>query len=463
MRAGPARRAPEELKTLVARIASLERAGRFAESLPLLERALAADRGNPVLHAKIGSALKATGRLEDAERRYRCALAIQPRFALGWSNLGNILKERGKLDESEAAYRRAIRLQPDFAEAYNNLGAALLQLGRPEDALDSFDRAIELAPGFAMAHRNRAKAALLLGRFERGWEDYLWRDGVDRAVTPRPSAPLAPHQSGRRICIHREQGLGDELFFLRFARPLKARGAWLAYRADPRLAPLLATAPFLDAILGPAESPGPVDSTVAVPDLPYLVAVGPEEAPPLPLVPDAARVARLRRRLAELGPPPYLGVTWRAGTEGGANLHKAVDLEPLARALASAAGTVVVAQRLPVAGDVESFARTLGRPAHDLSPLNDDLEDMLALMSLVDDYVAVSNTNVHLRAGVGKTCRILVPQPPEFRWTLAGEGSPWFPGFAVYRQSLSGDWGEPLGALAQDLLKRWSSGDASPA
>ncbi|MGH6954304.1 MAG: hypothetical protein ACREGL_08990, partial [Alphaproteobacteria bacterium] len=215
-------------------------------------------------------------------------------------------------------------------------------------------------------------------------------------------------------------------------------------------------------ILGPTENRGPLDSTVAVPDLPYLVAVGPEEAPPLPLVPDATRVARLRRRLAELGPPPYLGVTWRAGTEGDTRLHKSVDLELLARALAPAAGTVVVAQRRPAAGEVGSFARTLGRPAHDLSPLNDDLEDMLALMSLLDDYVAVSNTNAHLRAGVGKTCRIVVPQPPEFRWMLAGEGSPWFPGFAVYRQSLSGDWAEPLMTLARDLLKQCSSGDASP-
>ena len=36
---------------------------------------------------------------------------------------------------------------------------------------------------------------------------------------------------------------------------------------------------------------------------------------------------------------------------------------------------------------------------------------MLALLSLIDEYVGVSNTNMHLRAGVGKTAKVLVPAP----------------------------------------------------
>ena len=72
---------------------------------------------------------------------------------------------------------------------------------------------------------------------------------------------------------------------------------------------------------------------------------------------------------------------------------------------------------------------------------------MLALLSLMDEYVTVSNTNVHLRAGTGRT----VPNPPEYRWMAEGTESPWFPGCGVYRQKVDGAWDEALAAPARAL------------
>ena len=62
---------------------------------------------------------------------------------------------------------------------------------------------------------------------------------------------------------------------------------------------------------------------------------------------------------------------------------------------------MLVLQRQPNPGEIELFSeRSAGRQT--TSALNGDLEAMLALLSLLDDYVGVSNTNMHLRAGVGK-------------------------------------------------------------
>ena len=68
----------------------------------------------------------------------------------------------------------------------------------------------------------------------------------------------------------------------------------------------------------------------------------------------------------------------------------------------------------------------------------------------LDDYVAVSNTNIRLRADLGRTARVLVPNPPEWRWMRSGDASPWFPG-SVYRQPASRDWTAPLRRLREDL------------
>jgi hypothetical protein len=132
-------------------------------------------------------------------------------------------------------------------------------------------------------------------------------------------------------------------------------------------------------------------------------------------------------------------------------LQKEIDLVALAAALRGCRGTVLILQRLPREGDVAGFRQALGRVAHDLSSLNDELVDMAALLFLMDEYVAVSNTNVHIRAAVGKAARVLVPFPPEFRWMHVGDHSPWFPSSSVYRQSENRGWQRALDALVGDL------------
>jgi len=111
-------------------------------------------------------------------------------------------------------------------------------------------------------------------------------------------------------------------------------------------------------------------------------------------------------------------------------------------------------QREPTAEELAEFERGARRAVHDLSDLNEDLEGMLALLSLLDDYVGVSNTNMHLRAGVGRPARVLVPQPPEWRWLNVGRESFWFPGFTVYRQAIDRSWTAALQELADDLKNR---------
>jgi hypothetical protein len=61
---------------------------------------------------------------------------------------------------------------------------------------------------------------------------------------------------------------------------------------------------------------------------------------------------------------------------------------------------------------------------------------------------------MHLMASLGKTARVLIPNPPEWRWLTEGRESPWFPGFKLYRQQQDGEWGGALVRLTEDLYSR---------
>lgn len=435
---------------------------RHDEAIAHYRRALAIRPDHAASHYNLAMSLKHLDRWDEAVANYRRALAINPRDTDAHVNLGVVLVKQKKFDEAVAHYRESLRLKPDDAGAYNNLGMAFVERQKFDEAAAYYNEALRLKPDDADTHFNLSLLLLLRGDFRNGWNEYHWRWRRE-GKPPRPFPPSSwegGDLDGRNVFLHAEQGLGDEMFFLRFAPWLKQRGAGrVTYRPTPKLASLLSRARPIDRVAGPDETPGADDLVFSVGDLPRLFGMERTDQIPsaLSLTPVPEKLEQVRARLAAFGPPPYLGVTWRAGVKGEARgLYKEVRLEALAQTLCNVPGTVLALQRLPAEGEIETFRKRLGRPAHDFSALNDDLEAMLALLALIDDYIGVSNTNMHLRAGAGKTARVLVPSPPEWRWMAAGKESPWFPGFTIYRQGHDGSWESALAALRQNLIEAFA-------
>ena len=438
---------------------------RYPEAIASYQAALAIRRDSAEAHNNLGAALAAQNQYDAAVDHYRRALVTKPDYAEACYNLGIALSDQYKLEEAIACYQRAIEIDPKYAEAYRNLGVAFEKKGQHNRAIVCYQRALQIKPSPGV-HFNLALIYLLTGNFKEGWNEYEWNWRRESS----PARPFSPSSwdgsdlAGRGVFLHAEQGLGDEIFFLRFLNQLKQRGTGhIAYRPSKKIAGLLVRVPAIDRLVDPQATPPLSDFVFSVGDLPKLLGMERVEQapPPLTLDPLPERVDDLRDRLRAFGPAPYFGVTWRAGTHSkeGA-LFKECPVTLLAQALREIPGTILVLQRHPEASEIEAFTSTLGRPVHDLSPLNDDLESMLALLALLDEYVGVSNTNMHLRAGVGKTARVLVPAPPEWRWMAEGKESPWFPGFSVYRQGYDGSWEGAFDMLAADLQQTFSAGAA---
>ena len=67
------------------------------------------------------------------------------------------------------------------------------------------------------------------------------------------------------------------------------------------------------------------------------------------------------------------------------------------------------------------------RHAHDMSAVKkEDLAEMAALLSLIDEYLGVSNTNMHVPAGVQTPAAWWSPFSPDFRCMHLGDEAPWF-------------------------------------
>ena len=431
----------------------LRRNGRLEESLAQYAVLAGALPGDITIDNARAVALATAGRVEEAEALLRAVIAKAPDSAEAHTNLGNLLGERHAVAEAIERFRTASALDAHCADTRANLGHALRQAGRAEEAIGIYDQAQVLEPDNLEAGFGNAVAHLTLGRFEAGWAHYRVRESMADAPADLTREVLPADLSGKRVLIVPDQGLGDEIFFLRFAYRLRARGAQTTVRCDPRLVAMLGRAAIADRVLAPAEPAPDADYTISMGDLPHVLGLGGDgPPPPFAIPPGAEAVGAAADLLAAAGPPPYLGVTWRAGAQGQfRRLFKQAPIEGLAHALAAAPMTVISLQRGALPGETEAFAAALGRPVFDGGALNGDLETMLALIARLDAYVGVSNTNVHLRAAAGRTSHVLVPSPPEFRWMEDGRESPWFPGSPVYRQAGDGGWDGALRELAEAL------------
>jgi tetratricopeptide (TPR) repeat protein len=338
---------------------------------------------------------------------------------------------------------------------------ALRDAGDPEKALAAARRALDLNPGLPVARLNYALILLALGRFGEAWPAYVWRPQPAANLRDLGIAASVPHATALPdfardpwITLHGEQGIGDALFFLRYAAALRARGAKLRFWGDARLAPMLLRSAVIDEAVAGAPPPGLDPARLAwIGDLPALLGLESEFPAPPRLVADPARVARMRERLAAFGPAPYVALTWRAGLprRGKAVLAKQIDAHSLGAALAGLRATFISVQRDPLPGESEALAAALAAPLGDFSAANADLDEALALLDVVDEYVGVSNTNTHLRASLGRSARVLVPWPPEWRWLRAGDVSPWFPEFPLYRATSAGGWAPAMARLKAGL------------
>lgn len=414
---------PEALQTVLGLAQTLAGQERFAEAAPLFDLAVELAPGNlPVLAAKAGNLV------------------------------------------SECRYEEALQLYEDTeglrAPA---LGLVYAYLGRFDKAIDSLDQNVALQPNDPQLRFARASVRLLQQDFERGWEDYSFR-GMNLSdnfrVLPFPLWKGEPLE-GRRVLVLAEQGLGDQVMFASCLPDLLAqRPAELIVEAVHRIAPTIARS-FPQCRVIPTDQGRKLDWLKDCPDVDCYVPLA--ELPryfrrslqAFPshrgyLVPDAGRVAYWRGRLAEAGPGPYIGFSWKGGTESTRTSLRTIDVMDFAPLASVRSATWVCLQYGPVAERVTS-AREAGFEMAYWPESIADLDEFAALVSALDLVVTVCNTTVHYAGATGRPVWVLAPKVPEWRYGAENRTMPWYPSSVVFRQFSAGDWTQLLERVRREL------------
>lgn len=172
--------------------------GRLAEAEKALREALAISNDAVGLY-NLGYVMEQQGRAADADAQYRRAIAVNPNMASARNNLGSLLARRGRLAEAVAHLTEAARLDPANADIYTNLSAVALRGGSVAEASRYARLALEIDPRHADAHANLGIALAQQGAFEeavREFDEALRLDPHHSAARSNRDAVLARMRRG---------------------------------------------------------------------------------------------------------------------------------------------------------------------------------------------------------------------------------------------------------------------------
>lgn len=143
----------------------------WQNSIILFSHALSVTSRNKLAHNNLATALRSSGRTEEAIAHLRSAIAIDSGYALAYYNLSVCLYDRGDLRESIPLLERSLSLDPEHAPAWDRMGTLWGQRGRIDKAVACFERALRVDPEFVGARLNLGIALSRSGREREGLQE----------------------------------------------------------------------------------------------------------------------------------------------------------------------------------------------------------------------------------------------------------------------------------------------------
>ncbi len=418
----------------------LHQQGKPEEAVIYCRRGLVLAPNSAELHCNLGAFLTNLGRCDEAVASCRRALALKPDYVEAYYNLSRALVDQGNLDEAAACCRRAIELRPDAAEAQGNLAFVLMKQHKPAETAACLQRLLTLTPDDVEAHFTYSQVLLQLGRFSEAWPEYEWRlkRPGQQETLPEPRWDGSP-LSGRTILLLSEQGLGDDLQFIRYAELVKQQGATVLVGCRRPVARLLATCPGVDSVAVVGEPVPHFDLYVPLPSLPRIFRTSLDTIPcRVPYVaPDAQLISSWAREL-EPDRSFKIGIAWQGSPTNPSDLQRSIPLAHFA-GIAKMLGVRLYSLQIgPGREQLDEFAGAW--PITDLGNRLGDFYNTAAIVRNLDLVITCDSAPAHLAGALAMPVWVALPFVADWRWMLERADSPWYPTMRLFRQTSPRDW-----------------------
>lgn len=361
------------------------------------------------------------------------------------NQLGSILAHKGQLDAAERMFNEAKALAPNISDIHSNLGLVYQWRQDYATAGRHLNRALQLDPWHSQAQFVRAMNHLLAGDYIKGFQEYecRWRsrdNGLKKIVA---DCPEWNGWNGKRLFVYGEQGYGDSILMLRYAKLIKQRGLWLCWVAQKGLEPILETIPEIDQVLRVGQQFTDYDCHIPAVSLPHVFGTELHTIPPSPYLTKPEPI--------DYGPGFHVGVVWRGSK---AQINDQIRSTALSDWLPVLNVDGVTFHSL----QVDSADEALLYPQLKTYDKPDTFLDTARRIAGLNLVVSVDTSVVHLCGAMGVPCWVALHCRPYFVFPPSlGTQTPWYSSVKLYRQQKEFQWSDVFNQIAADLCQKMKS------
>lgn len=446
----------EKAKVCFMKAARLHKEDKLEEAVSLYGRAVAFDPVMADSYNNMAVALRKLTHFDAALACYQRSISIRDDHAGTYSNMGNVLNDLDRVEDSICAQSKAIDLDPNNLLYIYNKALVLRDAGRSMEAITLFDEVLAKDPEYKDCVWDRALTHLMAGDFKKGFAEYDARWSL--AKSP-PRSFEQPQWAGdplgtRRLFIHREQGFGDALQFVRLVSQVKKNyGGTLILECQPELLSLFEDMEGIDEFV-PFGNPLPdFDVWIPLMSLAHILKVDEDNIPGVVPYLSAKKTTRFRLRPAPQG-GLNIGVVWAGSPTHQNDRRRSVELGRFLSMMGHKGVTLFSLQKGPARKEIK--AQGAQGMIVDVGQQLQNFSDTAAIIDQLDLVISVDTSVVHLAGSMGKPVWLLLPFTPDWRWMHDRDDSPWYPTMQIYRQAEAGNWAEVFEKVYEALAQKLS-------
>lgn len=435
-------RCPERIEYWNNYASSLKSLERHSEAIAACERALSLDPAYFPALCNLGLTQAALGDFDIAAKTLETAVEnFETRFQAPQPSHQDPSTSSAVADQQELLPQAW--LEQYGCLAYSQLATVSNLLGDTARARHMLSKALNINPDHNESQLLRGFLNLQEGNYEAGWPDYEARKNGDYAPRVFKKGQLWCGQplQGARLLIHAEQGMGDAIQFIRYAKLIRERGGKVYFLCHRPLVKLLHSCGDVEHIIPDGDPLPEYDFHIPLMSLPHALgttlATVPAQIPYLTADPQlVSKWNATLRRNANF----KVAIAWQGNPEFAYDKYRSVPLR-FFEELAAVPGVELVS--VQAGFGLEQLQGLEFHVTHypELDAQAGPFMDTAAIMQAADLVISSDTATIHLAGALGRPVWLAKSFTAEWRWFSDDrESNPWYPTMRMFKQATHGDW-----------------------
>lgn len=448
---------PNHMHSLRYKAFALQKMGLHTKAISFFEQALALrpqDPGTLDMIARAYFELHTQDGYQKALQHLATLITLKPDTLEIQLQRAHVLLWFGQTEKATKLYEQLLQKYPNNTQLYISTGYEFEQNHLIDTAIEYYKRAIEVDPNNSQAHIALSGALFNTKQYKQGFIEYEWRFNAPGS-NPLPNRWDGTDPAGKKVVLLAENGLGDIIQFIRFAKLVKEQGAYVITTAPKPLVQLFKLCPYIDEVSAVGTPVPQHHFRTSLQCLPYIYELEEDLHNEPYLFANKKLVKYWKQKLNTNTKTFNVGICWKAGGGKADPPHRKRNIPlntfaPLAHIPGVKLFGIQKKDRVEDPDDIPNFSITLFDEQFDVA--HGGFMDSAAVMQNMNVVISVDTSTGHLAGALGVPTIIVLPYAADPRWTISGTTTPWYKTVQLVRQSQPGNWETAIKQVVNKII-----------